>query len=67
MSPRSTLVLVLLAIVLTLALAAGIIAGALASWDNATIPAAITRAGVAFAGAPSLGIAFTAVIVSVLP
>ncbi|MET9833727.1 hypothetical protein ABZ078_31510 [Streptomyces sp. NPDC006385] len=65
MSPRSTIVLVLLAIVLTLALAASITAAALARWDNASIPAAITRAGIAFASALSLGIAFTALLVSI--
>ncbi len=66
-SPRSTIVLVLLAIILTLALAAGIAAAALARWDNATVPAAITRAGIAFAGTLSLGIAFTALLVSTWP
>jgi hypothetical protein len=66
-SPRTTIVLVLLAIVLTLALVAGVAAAALARWDNASIPAAITRAGIAFASALSLGIAFTALIVSTWP
>ncbi|MER5698797.1 hypothetical protein ABT255_17655 [Streptomyces mirabilis] len=61
---RSAVVMILLAIVLTLSLAAAITAAALALWDNATVPTALTRAGIAFAGALSLGIAFIALVVS---
>jgi hypothetical protein len=57
-------VLVLLVSVLALALAAGITAAALARWDGATIPTAITRAALALAGTLSLGIALIALVVS---
>jgi len=67
MSPRSTILLVLLAVVLALALASGAAAAVLARWDNATVPAAIARAGVVFAGTLSLGFAFTALIASAWP
>ncbi|WP_109031380.1 hypothetical protein [Streptomyces rubrogriseus] len=67
MSPRSTVVLVLLATVLTVSLASGAAAAALARWDNASVPAAITRAGVTFAGTLSVGLALTALLISAWP
>ncbi|MDI6521423.1 hypothetical protein QMA61_35170 [Streptomyces coelicoflavus] len=67
MSSRSTVVLVLLATVLTVSLASGAAAAALARWDNASVPAAITRAGVTFAGTLSVGLALTALLISAWP
>ncbi|MFF9100062.1 hypothetical protein ACF1AU_05650 [Streptomyces rubrogriseus] len=67
MSPRSTVVLVLLATVLTVSLASGAAAAALARWDNASVPAAITRAGAAFAGTLTVGLALTALLISAWP
>ncbi|WP_328842678.1 hypothetical protein [Streptomyces sp. NBC_00258] len=58
------IVLALLTTVLTLSLAAGAAAAALARWDEATVPTAITRAAIAFGGTLSLGIALVALFVS---
>ncbi|TXS35429.1 hypothetical protein EAO75_44620 [Streptomyces sp. uw30] len=64
---RTTTVLILLSVVLSLALAAGIAAAALARWDSSSIPTALVRAGVAFGGTLSLGIALIALVVAAWP
>ncbi|MFD7068349.1 hypothetical protein ACFV97_14100 [Streptomyces sp. NPDC059913] len=52
---------------LSLALAAGITAAALARWDSSSIPTALARAGVAFGSTLSLGIALIALVVASWP
>ncbi|MET9450838.1 hypothetical protein [Streptomyces cinerochromogenes] len=64
---RTTVVLILLSIVLSLSLAAGITAAALARWDSSSIPTALARAGVAFGSTLSLGIAFIALVIAAWP
>ncbi|MFF3687872.1 hypothetical protein [Streptomyces sp. NPDC002187] len=64
---RSTLLLTLLTLALLLSLAAATAAAALARWDGATVPASITRAGVAFAGTMSLCLGLIALVRTALP
>ncbi|MFF3381308.1 hypothetical protein ACFYXF_51210 [Streptomyces sp. NPDC002680] len=58
MNPNSPAILLLaLAVAVLLAFAAAAVSFALARWDGATVPAALSRSGIAFAAALTLCLA----------
>lgn len=65
--PTLALILLVTALVVVVAVLAAAVAGKLARLDGATYPAALTRAGIAFAATLTLATAFTAALTAVTP